>query len=266
MSSDQQEREEIRVRNRRAWDRRVTAGNEWTVPVASKAVQAARRGEWTILLTPARPVPRGWFPEQMEGARVLCLASGGGQQGPILAAAGAQVTVLDSSSRQLAQDRAVAERDALEIETVEGDMRDLSAFRDATFDAIVHPVSNCFVPDILPIWREAFRVLRPGGCLLAGFVNPVGYLFDPEGEKQGELRVRFSIPYSDLEALTEEEHGRFFGEDETIEFGHTLEDQIGGQIAAGFVITGFFEDRSPTEPLGKYIDHFVTTRAAKPPG
>jgi len=254
---------DIRTHNREAWDRRVAKGNEWTVPVTAEEVARARAGDWRIVLTPTRPVPREWFPD-LEGARVLCLASGGGQQGPILAAAGGRVTVLDNSPNQLAQDRAVAERDGLEIATVEGDMRDLGAFADEAFDLVVHPVSNCFVPDVRPIWAEAFRVLRPGGSLLAGFCNPVMYLFDPEGEGKGELTVRFTIPYSDLTAMSAEERERHYGEDAAIEFGHTLDDQIGGQIAAGFAIRGFYEDRSPNDAISKHIAHFITTRAVKP--
>ena len=96
--------------NRRIWDENVAQGNPWTVPVSAEAVAAARRGEWEIVLTPTIPVPRSWFPDLL-GADVLCLASGGGQQGPILAAVGARVTVYDYSPRQLAQDRMVAERD-----------------------------------------------------------------------------------------------------------------------------------------------------------
>jgi SAM-dependent methyltransferase len=131
---------------------------------------------------------------------VLCLASGGGQQGPILAAAGARVTVFDNSPQQLAQDRHVARRDRADLATVEGDMRDLSAFADASFDLIVHPTSNLFVPDVRPVWRECFRVLRPGGVLLAGFCNPILYLFDQELADDGVLQVRHALPYSDLTA------------------------------------------------------------------
>jgi SAM-dependent methyltransferase len=144
---------DVRELNRDAWDAQVAKKNRWTVPVSPKEIEAARRGEWEILLTPTRPVPRSWFPE-LEGARVLCLASGGGQQGPILAATGARVTVFDNSPRQLAQDRLVAERENLELETIEGDMADLGVFADGVFDLIVHPVSNCFVPDLRPIWSE----------------------------------------------------------------------------------------------------------------
>src|SRR5580658_7124734 len=98
---------------------------------------------------------------------MLCLASGGGQQGPILAAAGANVTVFDNSPAQLAQDRLVAEREGLVIETVQGDMANLCVFKDARFDLIIHPVSNVFVPDVKPVWREAYRILKPGGALLS---------------------------------------------------------------------------------------------------
>ena len=82
--------------NREAWDRQVEDGNPWTVPVGPEVIEAARRGEWEVLLTETKPVPPAWFP-RMADADVLCLASGGGQQAPTFAAAGANVTVLDNS-------------------------------------------------------------------------------------------------------------------------------------------------------------------------
>jgi SAM-dependent methyltransferase len=252
--------------NRKAWDKQVEKGNKWTVPVSSEEISEARQGRWKIVLTPTKPVPSGWFPP-MKGLDVLCLASGGGQQGPILAATGANVTVFDNSPAQLGQDRKVAGRDGLQIKTVQGDMRDLSAFPDQSFDLIVHPASNGFVSDVLPVWKEAFRVLRPGGSLLAGFGNPVIYIFDYEKYESGILEVKHSLPYSDLESLSEEQKQRFIDEGEPFEFGHTLEDQIGGQLAAGFVLTGFYEDgvSSPeSEPLAKYMPIYIATRAMKP--
>jgi SAM-dependent methyltransferase len=258
---------EVRSFNRRAWDRQVEDGNPWTVPVSKEEVEAARQGHWQILLTPSRPVPKEWFPE-LPGLAVLCLASGGGQQAPILAAAGATVTVLDNSPRQLDQDRAVAERDSLSIVTVEGDMTDLSMFGTGSFGLIVHPVSNCFVPSIRPVWEEAFRVLRRSGVLLAGFTNPVAYLFDFElAERTGVLQAKHRLPYSDLESLPEEEVRRYAEQGEPLEFSHTLDDQIGGQLDAGFVITGFYEDgykESAEDPLSNFMPTFVATRAIKP--
>jgi SAM-dependent methyltransferase len=256
----------IQEYNRLAWNKQVEEGNRWTIPVSSAVIDAARKGRWEIVLTPTRPVPREWFPE-LAGLDVLCLASGGGQQGPVLAAAGAHVTVFDNSPRQLEQDRQVAEREGLSIQTVEGDMADLGAFADASFDLVVHPVSNTFVPDVRPVWKEAYRVLREGGALLAGFSNPALYLFDYAlADRTGVLQVKYTLPYSDVASLSAEEKQRYIEEGTPLEFSHTLEDQLGGQIEAGFVLTGFYEDAFEDEEwdiLGKYMNSYIATRAVK---
>ena len=247
--------------NRAAWDREVARGNRWTVPVGPEVIAAARRGEWSVLLTPMKPVPRDWFGD-LAGRDVLGLASGGGQQCPIFAAAGARVTSFDQSDAQLARDREVAERERLAIRTVQGDMADLSAFADASFDLVFHPSSNGFVPEIRPVWREAFRVLRPGGALLAGFVQPVLYLFDEEAELRGEVVVRHSIPYSDLTSLTRDEVDRKLSSGEPLSFGHSLDDQIDGPLDVGFVLTGYYDDRWDG-PVDRRIACHAATRAVK---
>ena len=257
----------IQEYNRAAWDRQVEQGNRWTVPIDSELVEAARYGRWRIKLTPSKQVPAAWFPE-LEGLAVLCLASGGGQQGPILAAAGAQVIVFDNSPKQLEQDRFVAERDGLTITTVVGDMADLSVFPDESFGLIVHPVSNCFVPEVRPVWAEAFRVLRSSGILLCGFANPAAYLFDYElADRTGVLQVKYALPYSDAADLTDGERQRCIEEGVPFEFSHTLEDQLGGQLDAGFLITGLYEDsyrQDADRVLARYMCPFLATRAIKP--
>ncbi|MCG8425417.1 MAG: class I SAM-dependent methyltransferase [Proteobacteria bacterium] len=257
---------DIRGHNRTAWNSLVDQGDRWTVAVSSETIARARRGDWNVVLTPQKPVPRGWFPP-LSGAEVLGLASAGGQQGPILAAAGARVLIADNSPEQLAQDRAVADRDDLDLQCVEVDMADLDMLEDSRFDLVFHPVSNCFVPDVLPVWREAFRVLRPGGVLLAGFCNPVRFMFDRESSERGALVVRYKLPYSDLTSLEPGERERLIGANEPLEFGHTLEAQIGGQLAAGFLLTALYEDDWSTddsEALSRYMQSFIATRAVKP--
>lgn len=255
---------DVRGYNQEAWDREVERGNQWTVPVGHDVIEAARRGQWKVLLTDSKPVPKAWFPE-MRGAEVLCLASGGGQQAPVFTAVGAKVTVLDNSPRQLAQDRLVAERESLDLQTVQGDMRDLSTFADGSFDLVFHPVSNLFVPEVRPVWMEAFRVLRRGGTLLAGFLNPAVYIFDLDlADNTGELRVRYQLPYAAETSLSEEGFRDQIERGEPLEFSHTLEDQIGGQTDAGFVISGFYEDRHRDDPIAAYMPTFVATRAMKP--
>ena len=118
---------DIEGMNRTAWDKAAEGGeNPYTQVVSSQQVADARAGSWAIHLSEHRAVPREWFPS-LPGLRVLCLAGGGGQQARILAAAGAEVTLLDGSPRQLGQDALVAERDGLELRLVQGDMADLSA-------------------------------------------------------------------------------------------------------------------------------------------
>jgi SAM-dependent methyltransferase len=249
--------------NRAAWDAQVEQGNEWTVAVGPDVIARARAGDWSVVLIGYEPVPRDWFPAEMRGLDVLCLASGGGQQGPVLAAAGANVTVLDNSPRQLERDRAVADREGLAIATHPGDMRDLSAFADASFGLVFHPVSNLFCPDIEPVWRECFRVLQPGGVLLAGFMNPDIFIFDREAEERGELVVRHSLPYSDLTHMTADERARFVG-DGPLEYSHSLAAQIGGQLAAGFVLTAFAEAPHHAGITATYMPGYYATRAVKP--
>ncbi len=254
---------DIRAYNRLAWNGEVARGNPWTIPVGPEVIAAARQGQFSLVLTPTLPTPRTWF-GPLVGQDVLCLASGGGQQGPVLAAAGARVTMLDNSPAQLAQDRQVAEREGLDMRLVEGDMRDLSAFPDASFDLIFHPVSNLFIPNVRPVWAEAYRVLRPGGALLAGFVNPLHYIFDLDAmDAENRLEVRYAIPYSDLDSLEEEKRQKYLGLGWPMEFGHSLDDQIGGQLAAGFLLAGFYEDRDPEQLISQYIPTFIATRAIK---
>jgi len=158
----------------------------------------------------------------------------------------------------------VAERESLDVSTVEGDMADLSMFPEARFDLIVHPCSNVFVPDVRPVWHEAFRVLRPGGVMLSGFYNPAYFIFDPFALEKGELRVRHKLPYSDLTSLSDEERGRYLAQDEPLVFGHTLEQLLGGQMEAGLLLAALYEDGWPECALANYTPVFIATRAVKP--
>jgi ubiquinone/menaquinone biosynthesis C-methylase UbiE len=254
---------DIRSHNRAVWDVLGTQDCPWTRPVTTADIAAARQGRWQIYLTPATPVPSTWL-APVENRTLLCLASGGGQQGPILAAAGARVTVLDFSHQQLARDQAVAARDGLPLETVHADMTDLSMFADKCFDVIVHPVANVYIPDVQAVWREAARVLRAGGKLLAGFMNPMLYIFDQDRLARSEYIVRHRLPYSELTSISAEERQQLIDSGDALQFSHTLEAQLAGQLAVGLHITGFYEDRRTEHPLAAYMPTHFATCAVKP--
>jgi SAM-dependent methyltransferase len=251
--------------NRDAWNRESKGGGEWSIPVNAEEIAQARQGNWAVILTPTKSVPKAWF-DTLKDKQILGLASGGGQQMPILAAAGAIVTCFDNSDEQLAKDQLVAQREGLSITAVQGDMADLAVFGNDQFDLIFHPVSNCFVEDVNRVWQECFRVLKPGGRLLSGFMNPAMYLFDHDkAEATKQLTVEFSIPYSNISA-GEQHRCDTVGKGEAIQFSHTLESQIGGQIAAGFTINGFYEDKWTDEAtfLNQYMTTSMATLAIKP--
>lgn len=248
--------------NQKAWDKMALAGDKFYRAMTTEQIEKARQGDWRIRVTPTKAVPRQWL-EPLPGKSVLCLAGGGGQQAPILAALGADVTVFDLSQKQLARDLEIAQREGLQIRSVSGDMRDLSAFESETFDLIVSPCATCFCPTVEEIWQECFRVLRPGGSLIIGFINPIYYLFDAKKMDRDEFEVRHSIPYCDFD-LPEAERVELIGPERPLEFGHDLGELIGKQIEAGFALTGFYEDGwGANDKLSSLIDLFIATRATK---
>jgi len=249
--------------NKEAWNKQVQGGeNRWTILVDTEIIAKARKGEFGILLTENILVPHNWFPP-LKGADVLCLASGGGQQGPVLAAVGANVTVFDNSPAQLKQDQLVAEREALQIKTVEGDAADLSVFTDETFDLVFNPCSTVFMKDVRAVWKEAYRVLRPNGILMTGSMNSVHYIFDLDEFDKGNLKVAHAIPYSDQKDLTKKQLDEIIEKGYPLEFGHSLTDLLGGQLDAGFVITDMYEDYMKDSALEKYHPSYIATRAEK---
>jgi ubiquinone/menaquinone biosynthesis C-methylase UbiE len=253
---------EILEYNRNAWEGLVRQSNRWTVPVEASTINAAREGQWSIVLTPSKPVPMNWFPET--GAKLLCLASGGGQQVPVLAAAGYDVTSFDLTPAQLETDRLTAEKFGLQITTVEGDMADLSVFEDGSFDFVFNPCSTAFVPDVVQVYKEVGRVLRRGGVFMTGFTKPVYYLFDLLKADKGEFTLKYSSPYSDITSLDESEKKWLADKGEPFVFGHSLTDHIQGQLKAGLVLTDLFEDGwGGNDPIDKYFPPFVATRAVK---
>jgi SAM-dependent methyltransferase len=253
--------------NKAAWDHAVNQGtNPYTTVVSPEQVAAARQGTWSLYLSDCKAVPKEWFPD-LDGCKVLCLAAGGGQQAPILAALGAQVTLLDASQRQLAQDQFVAARDNLNIRLVEGDMANLSAFDDGSFNLIVNPPSTLFVPEVAPVWRECYRVLAAGGVLMTGIMNPDEFVFEYEAlDREGRFVVKYPLPYIEHETLEQAALEERIRDKGMFHFSHTMEAQLGGLTQAGFVITSFYEDRRPEtdgNPIRQFMPSYYVLRAQK---
>lgn len=242
--------------NAKTIDRWIEEGWEWGVPISHEEFVKALNGEWEVVLTPTKPVPKAWFGE-LKGKRLLGLASGGGQQMPIFTALGAVCTVLDYSDKQLESERLVAERENYQIEIVKADMTKPMPFADESFDIIFHPVSNCYVREVEPIWRECFRVLKKGGVLLSGLDNGMNFLFGED-----ETRVVNSLPFDPI--ADPEKRRQLEADDCGMQFSHTLEEQLGGQLRAGFTLTDLYEDTNGQGFLHEMnIPCFIATRAVK---
>lgn len=246
--------QEINARTIDSW---VKEGWEWGQPIDHATFQAAKNGVWDVKLTPTKFVPHEWF-GTLQGKKILGLASGGGQQMPIFAALGADCTVLDYSEEQLKSERIVAQREGYPIEIIRGDMTKRLPFADESFDLIFHPVSNCYVEEVKPIWRECYRVLKRPGILLAGMDNAINYLFDGEAEREV---VNF-LPFNPLK--NPEQMKQLEQSNGGVQFSHTLEEQIGGQLEAGFRLTHLYEDTNGSGRLHEMnIPCFIATRAVK---
>lgn len=248
--------------NSLTWDQWAKDGIDWSIPVTHEAYEQARQGRWDVILTASRPVPHSWFGE-LAGKRLLGLASGGGQQIPIFCAMGAECTVFDYSQEQLARERMVAQREGYSVEIIRGDMTEKLPFPDESFDLVFHPVSNCYIEDVQHVWDECFRVLRPGGRLLAGMDNGLNFLFDDTGALP--LTVAHKLPFNPLRG-SEEEFQRMAESGEGIQFSHSLEEQLGGQLKAGFILRDLYEDRDREGwgLLREYAPQYIATLAIKP--
>lgn len=231
-------------------------GWEWGQLISHDEYAAALEGRWDVKLTPTKFVPHEWFGE-LRGKKLLGLASGGGQQMPIFTALGADCTVLDYSERMLEQERIVAAREGYDIDIVRADMSKRLPFGDESFDIIFHPVSNVYVEDVMHVWRECYRVLRKGGVLIAGLDIGINFIFD-ENEKE----IVNTLPFNPLK--NPDQMRQLEAEDDGVQFSHTLEEQIDGQLRVGFTLTNLYED---TNGSGNLHDHniatFIATRSVK---
>lgn len=214
-------------------DHLVDSDVNWSACATPEQLAKAHRGRLQLTFGMDGIIPADWLGD-LRGKRVLCLAGAGGLQAPLLACAGAEVTVLDLSQRMLDKDREVAAREHLSIRIEHGNMCDLSRFADASFDLVLNPPSLFYVPDVNPVFREVYRVLKPGGAFLMISSNPIAYICDWD-ESLGCYKAVNRMPYRSTDHADQ---------GDWVEYGHTMESYLGGQIAAGFVITGYIENQT----------------------
>ena len=229
-------------------------GWKWGVPVDSSVCHDARNGIWDVFLTPVKTVPHSWFPQSLEGVRILGLASGGGQQIPVFSALGAICTVLDYNDDQLEAERMVAKREGYDVDIVKADMSKPLPFEDESFDMIFNPPSLCYIEKVEPLFFECSRVLKRNGVMMTALESDVNYISDPEDEG----RIVHSLPFNPLE------NPELYKEKDGFQFSHSFSEQIGGLIRAGFTLTDVYEDTNGYGLLHELnIPSFMAVRTVK---
>lgn len=234
----------------------VDKGWKWGKFISHEEYLKALNGNFEVKLTPTKNVPKEWLGD-LRGKKVLGLASGGGQQMPIFVALGADCTVLDYSDKQIESEKIVAQREDYAITIVQADMTKPLPFEDDSFDMIFHPVSNCFVEEVKPIWKECYRVLKKGGSLLSGLDIGINYIFDEE-----ERIITNTLPFNPLK---NEDHLRQLQKsDGGIQFSHTIEEQVNGQLEAGFTLKALYGDTNGKGNLHEHnVVSFIATLSIK---
>jgi SAM-dependent methyltransferase len=213
--------------NRHAWDAFVRTKGRFTAPAKDEDLRDPL----------ARLDSRGWLGGSVAGRRVLCLAAGGGRAGIMFAAAGAHVTVVDISPEMLAIDRRVAQERGLDVRCVEASMDDLSALPGAGFDIVSQPVSTCYVPDIVAVYRQVARVAAPGALYISQHKQPASLQAEVTPSGRG---YELAEPYYRQGPLPTVE-GSLHREAGTLEFLHRWEEIVGGLCRTGFVVEDLTE-------------------------
>lgn len=193
---------------------------------------------------------RGWLPPSVAGLSVLCLASGGGWQSILYAAAGARVTVVDLSPGMLELDRKEAKKRGLSVTTIEASMDDLTLLADASFDIVHQPVSTCYVPDIEKVYAEIARVSRDDGLYISQHKVPTSLQIT---HRDSRNRFVIGIEYYHTGPLPAVED-KSYREAGAVEYLHRWDQLVGGLCRAGFVIEDLREPKR-ADPTAK-VDHF----------
>ena len=240
-------REAVLAHNARAWDRLAAGGVALARPAADEAFGDPRGWLGGGGPTGSRP----WLPASLAGLEVLCLAAGGGKHGPLYAAAGARVTVLDLSALMLDLDRQVARERGIDLELVQGSIDDLAMFTAGRFDLVVHPVSTCYVADVEPVFQSVARVTRAGGVYVSQHKSPMSLQATLEPNATGHYELRHEL--ARRKPLPPAPPGRL-REAGTQEFLHSLTALLGGICRAGFVIEDVHEPEhaEAAAPIGSF--------------
>lgn len=218
------------LHNREAWNQMASAGHVLTRPASAEELQRPLQTVDAI----------GWLGESIRGWNVLCLAAGGGRHGPLYAAAGARVTVVDLSPAMLEVDRQIAHKHQLAIRTIETSMDDLQEFQTGEFDLVIHPVSTCYLPNLRALFPEVARVTRGGGMYISQHKQPLNLQASLQ-TFTGQYVIEHA--YYDPRPVAQARQPSRLREPNTREFAHSWTALLAGICRSGFSIVDVTEPK-----------------------
>ena len=212
--------------NRRAWDAMARRQARFTRPAGDDDYSSPL----------SRVDGMGWLGD-VRNKKLLCLAAGGGRQGPMYAAAGADVTIVDISQEMLDLDRQVATEKGLKLRTIQASMDDLSMFASGEFQIVIQPVSTCYVPKLRPVYDQVARICGGGAIYVSQHKQPASLQADAAPSPRGYELIEPYFRSGPLPAVT----GSLHREEGTMEFVHRWDELLGDLCRAGFAITDVME-------------------------
>lgn len=221
--------------NREMWERLADAGYAYTRPQGRLPTSESGLRRYVDLHGVLKST-------DLDGAKVLVLAGGGGWHPIVFAKLGAKVTCLDISPKQLDTVARLARKKGVKVTIEEGDMADLSRFRDSSFHVVWHVHSLVFAEHPETVFREVGKVLKANGIYRTETMHPFGFrMYEGWTGTGWTMRtsyhdpgpVEFSDPFWD--------DGKVRVEAPTLEYGHTIERIVNGIVGAGMAVDGLWE-------------------------
>jgi SAM-dependent methyltransferase len=255
--------------NQRMWERLASAGIPYTRPQGTPPRDARGKRRFLDELTYGRIKDIA-----LAGKSVLSLAGGGGWDPILFAELGAETILFDLSPRQLATVRALARDRGTKLRFVQGDMRDLSRFKDGAFDLVYHHHSLVFVPDAARVIKEVARVLAPGGTYVFSTMHPVtlrmyetwtgtGWGFKQRYFESGPVPAKSPTwEFDDVKV-----------DAPTLEYAHRFSDLVNACVRAKLVVDGLWEwspgdaggPAGSDDDLERYLPAYIAIRARRLP-
>jgi SAM-dependent methyltransferase len=112
--------------------------------------------------------------------------------------------------------RAIAKRRGIEVI---GAVGEALPFGNSTFEIALLVTTICFVDDLETAFNEAYRILKPDGCLVIGFIDrdsPVGRLYERHKEESVFYRVARFYTTEEVVSILEKTGFKGFSFSQTI--------------------------------------------------